>query len=342
MPKKIVVLPDAGPENPFQYELVRYLRGYGHEVHIGRKYPLGSTFRAVQQHQPDVLYYDWVHSFILGKSWGWSLMKSLVFMLEISYLRNIKNIRIVHTLHNLQNHAGLWLGLERIFYAFFLRHCHQIRVYSDVTRQAAIQKFGLNPQKIAVIQDLPYHFYYQNTTTRAESRNKLNLQETDFVYLFFGEIKPYKGLDNLLAAYAQVATPHDRLLIAGKSYDASYFARLKNRGDQIPSVHWYHRFIEDQEVQYFFNAADVVVLPFVRIDHSGSVDLAMSFAKPVVTLKTESMSHLLEHQLELLFENPEALAACLQKAKDINATIVGEQNFIAADSTNYRDILTVF
>lgn len=342
MPQKIVFLPDAGPENPFQYELTRYLREHGHIVNIGRKYPLGSTFKALNEYQPDVIYYDWVHSFILGKSWGWSMIKSLTFVLEIAYAYYVKRIRIVHTLHNLQNHAGLWLGLERIFYGFFLRHCHQIRVYSDTTRQVAIEKFGLNPAHIQVIQDLPYHFYYQNTASRVESRQKLNLKETDFVYLFFGEIKPYKGLDNLLAAYAQVATPSDRLLIAGKSYDASYFASLKNLGDKIPSVRWFHRFIEDQEVQFFFNAADVVVLPFVRIDHSGSVDLAMSFAKPVVTLHTESMAQLLHNQRELLFETSKKLGECLQKAKKINVEVVGQQNFATADATNYKDILRLF
>ena len=52
---KVVVLPDAGPENPFQYELVRYLRQQGMVVNVGKKYPWGSTFRALHQHQPDVI-----------------------------------------------------------------------------------------------------------------------------------------------------------------------------------------------------------------------------------------------------------------------------------------------
>ena len=98
MPKlsrKVVVLPDAGPENPFQYELVRYLRQQGMVVNVGTKYPLGSTFRALQQHQPDIIYYDWVHSFILGKSLLWSWIKSLIFVLEIMYTRFFYRAKLV-------------------------------------------------------------------------------------------------------------------------------------------------------------------------------------------------------------------------------------------------------
>lgn len=345
MPKpsrKVVVLPDAGPENPFQYELVRYLSQQGMTVNIGKKYPLGSTFRALHQYRPEVIYYDWVHSFILGKSLLWSCIKSLIFVLEITYTHFFYRTKIVHTLHNLQNHARLWLGLEKVIYGFFLRNCSQIRVYSEETKKAAIERFGLKPERINVIQDLPYHLYYENTIGKSESRKRLNLTEKDFVYLFFGELKPYKGIDSLLKAYTEIAQPTDRLIIAGKSYDAAYFAPIKQQAETIPSVSMYHRFIEDEEVQVFFNAADVIVLPFVRIDHSGSIDLALSFSKPVITLKTEAMKKLLRNQSELLFEKSEQLATCLKNAKEINLEVIGQQNFSIADSTNYRDIMHLF
>lgn len=345
MPKssrKVVVLPDAGPENPFQYELVRYLRQQDVMVTIGKKYSLGSTFRALYHYHPDVIYYDWVHSFILGKSLLWSWVKSLIFVLEITYVRFFYRAKIVHTLHNLQNHAGIWLGVEKVIYGFFLKNCTQIRVYSEETKKAAIERFKLKPERIKVIQDLPFHLYYKNKIDEKESRKRLNLNENDFVYLFFGELKPYKGLDNLINSYAKIAQPNDCLIIAGKSYDATYFASIKQIADTTPNVTIYHRFIEDGEVQVFFNAANVIVLPFIRIDHSGSVDLAMSFSKPVITLKTKAMMKLLSHQAELLFETPEDLAECLNNAKTIDHETIGRHNFKIADSTNYQDILQLF
>jgi beta-1,4-mannosyltransferase len=340
--RSVVILPDAGPENPFQYELASFLRKKKFKVNIGKKYTLGSTFRAVRAHRPDVLYFDWVHSFILGQSAIWTYFKSLVFVLEIIFVKYFKHIPITHTLHNLQNHAGLYLKLERIVYGFFLKNCTHIRVYSETTKAAAIEKFGLDSVKIAVIQDLPFHYYYQNNITQSEARAELQLAGNQFVYLFFGEIKPYKGLHDLIPVFKTFAQPTDRLVIAGKSYDVDYFESLKKLADNSEHVIWYHRFIEDDEVQTFFNAANVVVLPFVRIDHSGSVDLAMSFRKPVVTLKTESMCKLLANQTELLFETPSELAGCLQQVKTIDSQAIGQQNYLTADSTNYQDILRLF
>jgi beta-1,4-mannosyltransferase len=337
---KIVFLPDAGPENPFQYELMRFLQKHGFEVVTGKKHAIGSTFWAIFQHRPRVLYYDWVHSFIIGQSWWWSACKSLIFLLEVLFAKYLCRIRLVHTLHNLQNHAGLYLSLERVVYGFFLRRCTYVRVYSDTTKTDAVQKFKLLPERVVVVQDLPFHFYYKNQVSGPESRQQLDLPAEAFVYLFFGELKPYKGLDNLLRTFAQTAAPNDLLLIAGKSYDAAYFANLQTLSH--PQVRWYHRFIEDQEVQLFFNAADVVVLPFVRIDHSGSADLAMSFGKPVVTLRTPAMLKLLSPQADLLFETPTQLAQCLQNAKKIDRQAVGAQNFATADATNYADILKIF
>jgi beta-1,4-mannosyltransferase len=339
--KRIVVLPDAGPENPFQYEMVRLLRKQGFEVSISPKYTLLSTFRALVRSKPDVLYYDWVHSFIIGQSAWWSYFKSLIFVLEICYAR-MAGVRIVHTLHNLQNHAGLFLGLERVVYRFFLKRCHAIRVYNDNTKAAAVQKFGLDASRISVVQDLPFHYFYKNEINQIEAKKQLQLSENQFVYLFFGEIKPYKGLDNFLPIFLANASPTDRLVIAGKSYDSAYFAQLQALGQNDPRISWHHRFIADDEVQVFFNAAHVVVLPFVRIDHSGSVDLAMSFSRPVITLRTAAMLHLLAHQSSLLFDDKNGLADCLIQAKNIDQEAIGRQNYQIADSTNYQDIMGLF
>ena len=342
MPTSILFLPDAGPENPFQYQLASFLRKHGHRVDIGQKKTLGSIFIAIRQHQPDILYFDWVHSFILGKSLWWSWLKSLVFILEILFTKYVKKIPIVHTLHNLQNHAGLYLGLERIIYGFFLRNCSKIRVYSETTKHDAVIKFGLNPDKIYVIQDLPFHFYYENNCSKNEAKKQLNLDENAFVYLFFGEIKPYKGLQNLLPIFNKVAKENDVLLIAGKSYDANFLDSLQKIVVDNKQVLWFHRFIEDSEVQFFFNAADAIILPFVRIDHSGSIDLAMSFSKPVITLKTASTEKLLDNQTELLFERSVDIEKCLLTIKKMNLESIGLNNFYKADSTNYNEILNLF
>jgi beta-1,4-mannosyltransferase len=68
----------------------------------------------------------------------------------------------------------------------------------------------------------------------------------------------------------------------------------------------------------------------------------MSFKRPVVTLKTESMCKLLANQTELLFDSKNEIINCLQKSQQIDLETIGQQNFKTADSTNYQDILRLF
>jgi glycosyltransferase involved in cell wall biosynthesis len=101
-------------------------------------------------------------------------------------------------------------------------------------------------------------------------------------------------------------------------------------------------FISIDNLQYYFNAADVVVLPFKNIEHSSSIDLAMSFAKPIITLRTDFIAVLLAHQQDLLFTNTSDLKEKLLIAKTAETEIIGKKNFSIADSSNYREFLSFF
>jgi glycosyltransferase involved in cell wall biosynthesis len=96
------------------------------------------------------------------------------------------------------------------------------------------------------------------------------------VVLFFGLIRPYKGLSVLLDAWRGVSGAE--LWIVGKSrYDVSAL-----RAASPPSVRWVDRFVTDEEAAAVFAAADVVVLPYLEIDQSGVLFSAMGHGKPMI------------------------------------------------------------
>jgi beta-1,4-mannosyltransferase len=340
--KKILVLPDAGPQNPFQYQLIHFLEQHGYQVAKASRKRFFATLTAFNRHQPDILYYDWIQSFILGKTLFITLLKCVCFYLEIQYITLIRKRPVVHTLHNLQNHAGLWVAIERIIYKWFLQKCTRIRVYAEETKAKAVSVFRLNPDKFYVIQDVPYHYYYQNNTSPAESRAYLNIASDKFVFLFIGMVKPYKGLEELIRVFKQTATSHDVLMLAGASDSPDYSKKIADLVNTDSRIVFHNYFIAEELVQYYFNAADVVVLPFKNIEHSGSVDLAMSFKKPIITLKTTFMHQLLVHQEELLFEKPKDLQDILNKVKNKNLKKIGLSNFTIMEKSNYREFFSFF
>jgi glycosyltransferase involved in cell wall biosynthesis len=215
-------------------------------------------------------------------------------------------------------------------------------VYSETTRDKVATLFGIEKSKIWVIADVPYHHFYPNQISRIAARQHFQISATGFVYLFFGMIKPYKGVEDLIYAFQKVAAPNDHLLIAGSGGNTAYASKIKMLASQDRRIILHNQYIVTEQVQYYYGAADVVVLPFKNIEHSGSVDLAMSFAKTVITLKTNLLEERLISQLQLLFNKPEELAEKLADAKQLDIESIGKTNFQQADSVNYKDLLSFF
>ena len=100
--------------------------------------------------------------------------------------------------------------------------------------------------------------------------------------LFFGTIRPYKGLEDLVEAFGRLPS-HYTLTVVGETWEgwtlpASLIAESPAR-DRITFV---NRYVADSEVDGFFAAADVVVLPYRRSSASGPLHIAMSHGLPVV------------------------------------------------------------
>lgn len=122
---------------------------------------------------------------------------------------------------------------------------------------------------------------------RTEACVRLGLDPSQRYVLFFGLIRDYKGLDLLLDAWAQLKrsgrTEGRRLIVAGEFYTARepYLQRIAVHGLQ-EEVLLHDRFVPDEEVKYYFSAADFVVQPYKTATQSGVTQIAYQFCVPMV------------------------------------------------------------
>lgn len=122
---------------------------------------------------------------------------------------------------------------------------------------------------------------------RSEACVRLGLDPANRYVLFFGLIRDYKGLDLLLDAWAQLrragSTEGRRLIVAGEFYTARepYLNRIADNGLQ-DEVLLHDRFIPDDDVKYYFSAADFVVQPYKTATQSGVTQIAYQFCVPMV------------------------------------------------------------
>ena len=132
---------------------------------------------------------------------------------------------------------------------------------------------------------------------RSEACVRLGLDPANRYVLFFGLIRDYKGLDLLLDAWAQLRragrTEGRRLIVAGEFYTARepYLNRIADNGLQ-DEVLLHDRFIPDDDVKYYFSAADFVVQPYKTATQSGVTQIAYQFCVPMVVTKVGGLAEI--------------------------------------------------
>src|ERR1019366_2627413 len=155
-----------------------------------------------------------------------------------------------------------------------------IFVHTEQMKRELLHDFGVQERAISVIPFGINDCVPDTGLTPAEAKQRLGIKETDRTILFFGAIRPYKGLDCLAEAFRRQAANHPeyRLIIAGEPKKGSekYLSDIQRNlsSEHGPTViqRIYH--IPDEETELYFKAADVLALPYTHIFQSGVLFLA--------------------------------------------------------------------
>jgi glycosyltransferase involved in cell wall biosynthesis len=151
-------------------------------------------------------------------------------------------------------------------------------------------------RKLWTIPHGPLHLYRDDTLTDVQARQTLGVPLDAPTALFFGSIRPYKGLDVLLRAFAKVRdrVPNAQLIIAGRpweNFDA--YQRIIEEFGLSDRVRIFLGYIPTEEVKLYFSAADLVVLPYRSFAAQSGVGLtAAAFGKPVVVSRVGGLPDL--------------------------------------------------
>ena len=172
----------------------------------------------------------------------------------------------------------------------------------------------------ALISPHPLFENFGERVERSEACVRLGLDPANRYVLFFGLIRDYKGLDLLLDAWAQLRragrTEGRRLIVAGEFYTARepYLNRIADNGLQ-DEVLLHDRFIPDDDVKYYFSAADFVVQPYKTATQSGVTQIAYQFCVPMVVTKVGGLAEIVpDGRVGYVCEpTPEGVAGAIER-----------------------------
>lgn len=191
--------------------------------------------------------------------------------------------RVLWTVHNVLPHDADHLAAAVRLHQGLADLADVVHVLNHATAGVVAGDYVIPPEKIEVIEHSSYHGIYGPRQGRAAARERLGARAGATGVLFFGQMRPYKGLDQLFdaARRAAAAGTDVELLLAGKPSPGTEDAVAGLVAGGVP-VTGALRFVADDEVATWFSAADLAVLPYRKILNSGTMHLAATFGLPTV------------------------------------------------------------
>jgi len=312
---KIIFIPDYRHVNQYQEALAGSLSKHGAAVHFSSFFGMSAVLRTARKYwKPDILHVHWTNPFTTGRSMTMAAIRSCDFIIELLLLR-LSGIRIVWTVHNIVDHESKFRSLELFFNKLLARMCDRLIVHCPSAKREVMGIYGVSSAAVSVIPHGNYIGSYENSIPRSAARERLDIRSDDTLFLYFGQIRPYKGVLELISAFEKLNHSNARLLIAGKPLNGKAAAEILERcSGRITAV---LRFIPDSEIQLYMNAADVVVLPYRDILTSGAVLSAISFGKPVIAPASGCIADTLDGNGSFLYPKTEGgLLEAMRQALD--------------------------
>jgi glycosyltransferase involved in cell wall biosynthesis len=248
------------------------MRGYADKAVQELAY-VGRAIRLLRHFRPDVVHVQWLR---------WRLEIALLAALRLA------GVPIVFTVHNVMPHEPSIADYP--YHWMLYRLADRLIAHTDGTCDELVRGFRLRQSRIAVI---PHgrHEFLNHVLSAQMARGQLELSPTATVFLLYGWVRPYKGWEELLAAFEQaVRQDVDAVLVIAGRASVGVAARLRREvasfSDAARGRVQLHlaidSFLGQEETDRVFSAADVVVLPYRRVSQSGVLFQAFSYGRPVL------------------------------------------------------------
>ncbi len=191
-------------------------------------------------------------------------------------------------------------------------------VQSDVVEKALVERFPDSTYRKA---PHPVYEIFGPPIEKSIARRRLNIA-TKNVILYFGYVRPYKGVMVLLDAmqhiYDHRAEIGDTLLlVVGEFYDDESKYRQRVRDLMLESsVRFVADYVPNDDIALYFSAADVVALPYLSATQSGIAQIAYHFDKPLIAANVGGLAEVVRHEFTGFIvppNDPRALAEAIRK-----------------------------
>lgn len=271
--KSLLAIQYPDSKNPYTNLLRNALGEQGIVVRVVAD-PLGFFLAALTDQKPDVLHLHWVHP--ISRNLLLSIMKFCLFQAGLTLFR-LRHVRVFWTIHNLEFHEQQYRWLDRLNNRLMAGKVDAAFVHSKGAIPLVSAMVGLPADRIYYVP----HGNYAGAISGIDSNTFPKKQGAGKTFLYFGLVRPYKGVLALIAQFRRLEGAAT-LVIAGDPQGAEMRRQVEAAARPDQRIHLRLGYLPDDELARLIFACDVVVLPFKDVFTSGSLIMAITWGKPVL------------------------------------------------------------
>jgi glycosyltransferase involved in cell wall biosynthesis len=225
------------------------------------------TARKIFADEPDLVLIQWWTTF-----WA-PAYAALAFHLSR------RKIPIIYLIHNVLPHENrVW---DRLLARFALGQASAFIVQTSSEQKKLLDL--IPSAKINYCSHPMYQRFSELVVSKEMARQQVGLPVDKPIFLFFGIVRPYKGLKHLIDAIARLVDSSVHLAVAGEFWeDVELYQKQVDGLGLTGRVTLFNKYLPNEEAHLFFSSADALVAPYVGGTQSGVVELALGYGLPVI------------------------------------------------------------
>lgn len=257
----------------FKIENTKYL------LHTANPFNIIRTAHHIKRQKPDMVLVQWWHPYFAPCYWLLALFMGR------------QNLTFV--CHNVFPHERF--PMDRMLTRMTLKRGSHYIVHAKAEGRE-LEQVRKNPDYVMTPHPTYNAFRFEGMSMQ-QARDRLSIGRKDKILLFFGYVREYKGLKHLLRAMPSIVREKSdiHLWVVGEfgADRGEYFDLIGELGI-AEHVHVVDSYTPDREVEQYFAAADLVVLPYNSATQSGIVQVAYGFTKPVIVTNVGGLPDVVE------------------------------------------------
>lgn len=246
-----------------------------------------------------------------------SFLLAVRFIIYLLIIKNVLEFKIVWEMHNYLPHEDHRRWLDRLVLRFLLQIVDGIIGHCELTYELVSKYERKYKKKMEIIPHPSFYGGMREKMSKDTALEYVNITGEPYVYLFFGKIRPYKGVDNLIESFRDLSGGNLILVIAGRFEKDWYRREIMELVGEDERIKIMPGWVSKCEMEYLFSLADCMVLPYREVLTSGAVLLGLEFCIPMVLPRMGCLEVQVPEKCAVFYEDEsEGLGWALEEVRE--------------------------